>query len=341
MIKKLFNICCLLLFLLIPLSHSFRGVFLKFIPYSKIPFNNLKQTFLTVSKDKIFFLHKGVEEKNIETFIDFSHNGYYTTYDKMGEKIQLFKLNEKKFEWQNTHNYPRISFPYLFLFSSDLSKINIFDLRQRSGNKIFDFKSEDQISSWKCEKSGKFCILGALDGHFYILKRQKKSKKDFLLKKYILKKSRINYVKGVSIDSKGNFFVQGSLYPEILAYGNYKHDKINYTKTPSTGRRQRKIIQKSSFVFIQTESGVLIYDKENDNITSTFSLMPFLSVESINFNGVQSFFVLYKKGGKNRLDVLIGSKKMYSVYFDSNLLPILHKSKNKLWILWEKGALTL
>ena len=192
----------------------------------------LKTPFLTVSGKNMVLSGPRNQSLPFSEFVEPGSKGYFVFYDRMGASIDLYFEGNLIYNYKNRFVYPRIAYPYLFLFSSDLSRAELY-LLSAPDQALATLKTEDSISAWSASEDGRYAILGDLSGSYHIFDRNQNR-----FESHRLKESRINYIKGVEISSSGEYSILGSLHPEIFLLGHAEKG-VQDAQLPSGGRAER------------------------------------------------------------------------------------------------------
>jgi hypothetical protein len=236
MLRKILYILFFIFIFSIPLSLPVHVYFPKFLNHIQLKKKFPEKSWITLRGKNVTLLPDSQTEIPFENFIDFSSRGYYIKYDKMGALLELFFEKRKIFEWANAYQYPRLQYPYLFLFSSDLTKVRIFDISRTLSKPVLTLNTPDMITAWAAEPEKGYLILGDLSGKYYLYEPETGK-----LETRRAEHGRIPYIKGAGINSRGDFFILSSLYPEILIQGNIlQKDTQNY-EVPVSSRSRKKI----------------------------------------------------------------------------------------------------
>lgn len=273
----------------------------------------------------------------IEEFADFSDQGYYVKYDKMGMKISLFYQETLLQEWVKKYNYPRLVYPYLFLFSSDMSKAEVFRVDAKDFKKtVQTLYSKDMFTSWAVSEKGNLFILGDLSGTYFIY-----DFKNTKLYQKSMEKSRINYIKGVSINEAGGYLVEGSLYPEMLVVGNIHEEKKDFYQFPPTGRSKRLILDFSRFAVIEKESGFFIFDKKRKKISEFRNGGQLYGGKEFFYQNKNYLLLMSFKKSRISADLFIENRFLYSITLEKIGVPVIYSEGSKMFIFWDKGVIRL
>jgi len=298
----------------------------------------LKTPFSIVSENKvvIFDNHKK-EEVPFLDYIDPGTNGYFALYNKMGSLVEVYHQNKLLTSFQNRFVYPHIAYPYLFLFSSDLCKAEIYQLSSLK-NALGSIHTKDIISAWSSSPKGEYAILGDLSGQYHIFAPSAHN-----FKTYTLKESRLNYVKGVEISDDGSYSVLGSLHPEVFVLGNVYQGISKIYHLPSTGRKQQKIIHLNSYMLLEKTGGVFIFDKNKKKLYQHQASDYYRFYSGIEFEkNKQSFLaLLFKKGNETRVELFLNHLYLYTVFINTPSIPQFYQEENKSFVIFEEGGIEL
>ncbi len=333
---------------------------MKFIPIDKVTQIIQKRPFITLSQDKVVAFADGSKKEFLfDHFIDFSKNGLYITYDTGGNNVRLSFLDKELAFWENKSTFPRLKYPYLFLFNKDMTTVDIVDADLPHFLPAYTLKADGMITSWDVSHNGKYLIIGDLTGAYYVLKsrplllqivksiykvfnKQIKIKRFDLVKKKF-KTSRVNYIKGISINDTGKIVGLGCLYPKVIFLEDFKNkdEELHILKAPSLGRKKRKIFQFEKNVIIEKENGFYFYNKEEHLLIPHTNLAQIYDVQKMIINDQYFLVILSKTENSTKVEVFMNYQFMYDIYIKNSYLPQFYQNKDKLMIVWENGALQL
>lgn len=337
MLKKLVFTGFFFFCVLIPTFIRFHIPFASFIPSERIAPILGQKHFLTIkSQEFILFSEEKMNRIPYDEYIDFSEKGYFVTYDKMGNNVSFFDKGKQIEQWKNQFKYPRINYPYLFLFSSDMSKAEVYHIPEGFDKPSAVILAEDMITSWNASRDGEYFITGDLSGKVYIYSHAEKKIKDFQLNK-----SRINYVKGVTVNSNGEYCALGGLAPELLYIANYNNKKQTIYSIPATGRTNRAIYNFSHYLVIEKDFGVFIVNKENKKIKEHNLNFKLYDAKEINYRGENFLILLMREGLTTRVEIFSENNYQYSLWIEDPSLPKIEHRHKKVLIIWENGAIEI
>jgi len=308
-----------------------------FIPAEKIGSKIKHNSFLTLKGNELILIADGQKVKiPVENYLDFNEKGYYVFYDKMGNNLTLYEREKMLGEWKNQFKYPRISYPYLLNFSSDLSRVEVYHITQSLQKPLFTLDSEDVFTSWHSSQGGEYLILGDLSGtaHIYSFQENK-------IKEFKINKSKINYIKGVNVNSQGEICVLGGIGPELLYITKYGREEQTIYSVPPTGRSKRQIYNFSHYLVIEKEFGVFIVDKHNKKIKEHNLNFKLYDAKEVNYKGENFLVLLMRESLTTRVEIFSENNYQYSLWIEDQSLPIIEKRQKKVLIIWENGAVEI
>ncbi|MFC1503806.1 hypothetical protein ACFL6D_00150 [Spirochaetota bacterium] len=270
-------------------------------------------------KNRLFYfnetgdlLHQLILEKN--TLVS-PTSSYYVIYNKIGDKVHLYRKNGVKIWELETHSYPNISYKgtLIAILSTDNTTVTLYD---NNRNIIFEKSAiSTLITDYKfCIFDESFCV-GTMEGFIFYINYT--GKISFKIK---TPESKINFVKSVAIGNKGNYVAALSgLYPEYISVYNKKGILMWKKKTFLDRRKTVSIFvdEVNRRVYEQTMLGIRAYRLRDGKLLFN------INIDDFPFEKISYIKADYIKG-----------KVLFAFTMPSDTFSILINRKGH--IIWKK-----
>lgn len=337
MLKKILVFIFFIVCLMGPQKIKFHIPFASYLSLDHVFLELKDKSFMTYKNNQLLsFSNQKITSVPVENYVDFSPNGYAVLYDKMGNDINLYEKENLIHTWKNQYKYPRLHYPFIFFFSSDMSKAEVYSVLENRDKPLCTVVSSEMFTSWASAPNGEYFILGDLSGKAFIYNAHSKKVHTFSSEK-----SKNNYIKGVHINSSGDFCVLSGLSPELLYMGNARNQKQAIFSIPPTGRTRRLIYNFSQYMVIEKDYGVFIVNKDNKTIKEHNLNFNLYDGKEINYKGENFLVLLMREGNTNRVEIFSENNYQYSLWIHSESIPRIEHRHKKVLIIWENGAIEI
>lgn len=246
-----------------------------YLKHDQLPKGLSNQIFTLINSHHIYYLmNRQIYKTDLEyPFIEYDQHGFIANYTEDGSKIKLYHLLNVV-SYNDIHQYPRISYPYILWFEKDQTVVHIASL-ENPQNILATIESNDLISCWKSSPNGQYLILGNLSGDLFIFDGQQKKVSQHSL-------SGINsFIQKIGITDQGFYYLLGQ-EPKSLIYGYFNAQKQTFKKEGSVKMDHslfhQDFIATSQFLFINNHPFFERYQFH----TSSLSLKKTLSIKPYN-----------------------------------------------------------